>query len=150
MMNTLLTSVLVSTMCMFGTKLKIMDSSFKEIAPGVSTGYVVTKYEVQISSNNNKKVSIQDVWLKNRKASWELFNANNEKVAYINDKEMYTLRGQIEAKMDGVPVKSNSDEGKETTGSYEEDFVLRYAVGNGTEKCIKIDKIENLELVKTQ
>lgn len=147
MMNTLLTSVLISTMCIFGTKLKVTESNFKEIAPGVATGYVVTKYEVRLSSNNNKKVTIRDVWLKNRKASWELLNTENEKVTSIKDKRTYTLKGQIKVRTEGTIVKNES---KDEKGSFEEEFVVRYTVGNGTEKCVKIDKIEKLELVKTK
>jgi len=150
MMNTLLTSVLIGTMCLFGTKLKVEDSTFKEIAPGVSTGYVVTQYEVQIKSNGNKKVSIDEVWLKNRQANWELIDAKMEKVEAINDKNTYTLKGQIKVRAAGAMAKSKPGT-VETMGSFKEDFVVKYKVGSSSEvKLLTIVKIENLELVKMQ
>ncbi|WP_420582034.1 hypothetical protein [Reichenbachiella sp.] len=148
-MNTVFTTILIAAVC-FGTKLKIEEFSFKEIAPGVSTGYVITKYEVQVKSTGNKKATIEEVWLKNRMASWKLFDEDGKIVETIQKKGVYTLTGETKIRSAGAKYKSKSVP-KESIGSFEEDFLVKYKIeGSDNDQCMSIAKIENLELVKMQ
>lgn len=148
-MNTLFTTLLIAALC-FGTKLKIEDSKFKEIAPGVASGYVVTKYEIQIKSTGNKKATIEEVWLKNRKASWKLFDAEGNVVETIGSKGLYRLEGEIRNRSAGAKFKSKPGT-EEITGSFDEDFIVKYTVeGSEDDKCMSIEKIEKVEQVRMQ
>lgn len=148
-MNTLITSVLVSTMCLFGTKLKIVESNFQEIAPGVATGFVITKYEVQLKSSGNKEIKIDEVWLRNRKASWALIDSEKGEISSITEKKTYLLKGEIMTRPEGVPTKGESN--AEAEGNFEEEFVIRYRVGEDqVVKCLNIEDIDQVRLVKTK
>ncbi|WP_422361641.1 hypothetical protein [Reichenbachiella sp.] len=148
-MNTVFTTLLIAAVC-FGTKLKIEESSFKEIAPGAAGGYVVTKYEVQLKSTGNKQATIEEVWLKNREASWRLFDAEGTIVETITSKGIYTLKGEIRKRSAGAKYKSKPGP-KEAIGSFEEDFIVKYKVeGSDDDKCMSIEKIEKLEQVRMQ
>lgn len=148
-MNTVFTTLLIASVC-FGTKLKIEETSFKEIAPGVADGYVITKYEVQLKSTGNKMATIEEVWLKNRKASWRLFDAGGTIVETIDTKGIYTLKGEIRKRSAGAKYKSKPVP-KEAVGTFEEDFIVKYKVeGSVEDKCMSIEKIEKLEQVRMQ
>lgn len=144
-MKVLLTSALIGYMCLFGTKLKLMDSNFKEIAPGVASGFVETQFKVLLKSNGNKKITIDQVWLKRRAATWQLTDLKKEKVSEINDKETYILQGKIKTPASDRPMKGEP----EALGSYEEEFVVLYKV-DGSAKKLCIDKIENLEQARSK
>lgn len=148
-MKIFLTSILIGTLC-FGTKLKIEESTFKEIAPGVASGYVLTKYEVQLKSTGGKKTTIEEVWLKNRKASWKLYDAEGNVVETISEKGVYSLKGETRKRSAGAKYKSNPG-GDDIIGSYEEDFLVKYKIdGADDEKCLSIQKIEKIEQERMQ
>lgn len=148
-MNTVLTTLVITAVC-FGTKLKIEESTFKEIAPGVASGYVVTKYDIQIKSTGNKKATIEEVWLKNRKASWKLFDSEGKVVETMSGKGLYQLVGEIRNRSAGAKFKSKLG-AEEITGSYDEDFIVKYKVeGSDEDKCLAIEKIEKIEQVRMQ
>lgn len=147
-MKLIMNALLICTLCIFGSKLKIENSNFKEIEPGVATGNIVTMFEVQLRSSGGKKITIDEVWLKNHKAKWELTDQNENAVDSIKGKEVFNLKGQISTKPEGVPAKSKT---VESLGSYEEEFVVTYKVEGSDElKLLVIEKIENIERVKMQ
>jgi hypothetical protein len=146
-MNNILTYIAISTFCFLGTKLKVVNSEFTEVIPGISSAAVVTRFEVDVKSNGNKVMNIQSVWVNNVKATWSILDKSDQTVDSFNDKELYTIKGEIRVKSDG----NSKPQATETKQNYEEDFVLNYKVGDSeTIKVLKIEKIENMKQIRMQ
>ena len=147
-MNSILTYFMISTMCIFGTKLSIKNSEFTEVLPGKATADVVTKFKVDIRSNGKKKIIIESIWVKNEKANWKIIDSNEKPVESLTDKKTYTLIGEIRTNQGSTKLKI--DPPIEKRADYSEDFVISYKVGNSKFKLLKIDKIENLKHIRKQ
>lgn len=149
-MNNILTYIAIGTFCFLGTKLKVINSEFTEVIPGIASADVVTRFQIDVKSNGNKKIDIQSIWVKNVKATWSILNASKQSVDDFNDKNVYTIKGEIRLKSEGTPSK-NKSKASEQVSNYETDFVLNYKVGDSeTIKVLKIDKIENLKQLRMQ
>lgn len=148
-MNGILTYFLISTMCFFGTKLKIIGSEFSEVLPGKANADVITKFTVDVRSNGKKKIRIQNIWVNNIKASWKIVDGSDNTIESITDKKTYSVIGEIRRKQG--KTKSKKVTLIEEKASYSEDFVIAYKVGNSESiKILKIDKIENLKQIRKQ
>ena len=147
-MNVILTYFVISTMCIFGTKLTMINSEFTEILPGRASADIVTKFNVDIRSNGKKKIKIQAIWVKNTQAKWKIIDGNNNAKESITDKNTYALIGEVRSKQSNVKSKTQVIDSK---SNFEEDFVVVYTVGNSKNiKLLKIENIENIEQIRKQ
>jgi len=149
-MNNILGYLILSTLCILGTKLKTISSEFTEISPGIATGDIVTTFEIKIESNGNKKITIEEIWIKNQKAQWKIYSSDNTRVESISDKNTYTLKGEIRKKSNSVIDKMTNvkPEIQEATkeSNFKEEVVIKYNVGSSSNiKSLTIEKIENLK-----
>ncbi len=147
-MNSILSFIFICFVCFFGTRLRIVESSFTKKEPGLSTGAVVTQFDVKVKSTGGKTVHIKDVWLYNNKATWTLNDLDNKELKSIGKKDTYSIQGNIK-----IQTKAGKNKSKpsieEEKGSFEEEFVLSYYLGNSEKvRYLKIDKIENIKILK--
>jgi hypothetical protein len=149
-MNNILTYIAIGTFCFLGTKLKVINSEFTEVLPGIASADVVTRFEIDVKSNGNKKIDIQSIWVKNVKATWSILDGSKQSVDSFSDKNVYTIKGEIRVKGEKAISRSKSEVVIEST-NYEEDFILNYKIGDSESiKVLKIDKIENMKQLRMQ
>lgn len=145
----LIAQVFVCVFCLFGTKLKTIDSKFTEIAPGRATADVILKFDINIKVRGKKEVFIESIWIRNKEATWRLKSSEGHVLESISNKNPCVISGQIVSNSGRIKKgKVNTDE---KVMDFNEEVVIIYKVkGSEGIKYLKIDKIEKIGSVKTK
>jgi hypothetical protein len=137
--------LIVASAFLYGGKLKIVGSEFREEISNEASGKVIMTFNIDVRSSTNKKIHIVSIWVKNTKADWKIIDGKSNLMKLISDKSTYTLKGRISVSQG----KTKEGQLVESMGNYLEDVVISYKVGNSkSTKYLKIDKIDNLKQIR--